>query len=58
MRKNGFVGLIVIVVIGIIILSIFNVSIRELLNKPVVKDNFFYVWNGIKHGVSYIINLL
>lgn len=56
-KKHGFIGLIIIIVIGIVILSVFNLSIRELLNKPIIKDNFFYVWGGIKHGISYLINL-
>jgi len=57
MKKQGFVKLIIIIIVGIVILSAFNVSIRELLNKPIVKDNFFYVWNGIKFGVNYILDL-
>ena len=48
MRNNkGFVKLIILIIIGIAILSYFNIDIRSILDSNSFRDNLSYVWNFI-----------
>lgn len=48
MKNNkGLVKLIVLIIIGIAILSYFNVDIRSVLDSASFRNNFNYVWNFI-----------
>jgi len=47
MRERGFIKLIIIIIIGVIILSVFNVNIRSIVNNKLVQENFSFLWDWI-----------
>lgn len=56
--QRGFIKEILLIVIAIIILSYFGVSIKEVLDKEAVKNNFFYVWEGVVGFFKYVFNFI
>ena len=50
MRKTndqGFVQLIIIIVLSIVILSLLGVSISSFINNTTLRENFSLFWHGI-----------
>lgn len=48
--KNGFIQIIIILVLLVIILSLMGVSLSVLFSNPVLKDNFSFIgdwWNWL-----------
>ena len=62
--KRGVVKTVILIVIALIILGVFGYNIKDILDKPLVKDNLNYAWNGVKYvwanylatGASYFWN--
>ncbi len=48
-NQNGFVQLIIILILLIIILSLLGVSLSSLFNDKTLRENFSFVWNGLIH---------
>lgn len=46
--NNGLISLIVLIVITLIILGYFGYSLRTIMHKPEVSDNFSYIWSGLE----------
>lgn len=48
-QSQGFIKLIILIVIGLIILGYFGLNIKDILASPVVKENLAYAWELAKH---------
>lgn len=46
-QKQGFIKLIIIIIIAIIILSYFGFDLRSIVESPESQGNLGYVWGGI-----------
>ena len=46
--EQGFLKLIILIVIGLIILGYFGLNIQDILAKPVVHDNLVAFWEFLK----------
>ena len=50
MRKTadqGFVQLIIIIVLSVVILSLLGVSISSFINNTTLRENFALLWHGV-----------
>jgi len=50
MRKTGdqgFIQLIIIIVLSVVILSLLGVSISSFINNTTLRENFSLVWHGV-----------
>jgi uncharacterized membrane protein len=55
MSSLGFIQTIVIIILVIVILSLLGVSLSGLFENKTLKDNFSYVWQGVKFvGERYL----
>lgn len=43
-KKDGFMKLVLIIIIGIIILSYLGFDLRKIIEAPQTQDNLGYVW--------------
>lgn len=63
-NNNGFLKLIVIIVIGLIILSVLNLNLRDIVSSPAMQNNITYIsdifkniWDGyLKTPVMFFWN--
>jgi ABC-type phosphate/phosphonate transport system permease subunit len=56
-KKQGFIKMIILIIIAIMILSYYGVDIKDFFSSPQVQKNFNYVWNFIKDTWSnYLTN--
>lgn len=46
--RQGFVRLIILIVIALILLGYFGVNLKDVLASPVVKENLSYAWELAK----------
>lgn len=46
--EQGFIKLVLIIIVAIIVLSYFGISIRGLFESESSQSNFSYVWNATK----------
>lgn len=44
-QKQGFIQIIIILVLLIIILSLLGVSLSALFQNPILRDNFGFIWD-------------
>jgi len=42
MRKRGFVGVIVLIIIGVIILGYFKIDLRDVFTRPEITQNLSF----------------
>jgi len=49
MNNGGLIKLIVIIIIGIIVLSVFNVNLRSIVNNKLIGENLLFLWNSLKN---------
>jgi hypothetical protein len=47
-KKSGFVKIIILVVILLIILGVFGVDIKEIMNRPTVQSNLHETWEFVQ----------
>jgi len=47
--KRGVVKTVILIVIALIVLGVFGYNIKDILDKPVVKDNLSYAWSVTKY---------
>ena len=47
--SNGFIKLLLIILAGIVILGTLNVDLRAMLQKPMIQENFSFIWQGISY---------
>ena len=47
-NANGFIQIILLLVIGLIVLGYFGFNLKEILTSPVVKENLTYAWELTK----------
>ena len=47
-NQGGFIKTIVLIIVIILILGYFDISVRSIVEKESVRDNFSYVWNHLK----------
>ena len=65
-KNGGFIKWILILIVALVILSHYNISIREIFTSPVGQDNVGYIWdtsrtvweNYLKGPVSDLFNLV
>jgi hypothetical protein len=50
--KQGFIQLILIIVLLVIILSLLGVSLSSLFSNPVLQQNFGFLWGWISRAWS------
>ena len=43
-KNKGFIRLIILIIIGIIVLSYFNINVKSIVESPVAQENIGYVW--------------
>ena len=43
--NRGFIGMIVVIIIGLIVLGFFGYNLREIISSGTVHDNLSYAWN-------------
>jgi len=48
-NQQGFLKLVIIIVIAIIILSYFGFNIRAIVESPETQGNLGYVWGGVTY---------
>ena len=46
--NEGLIKLVILIIIGVIVLSYFGINVRSILESDLVRDNFGYLWNGVK----------
>ncbi len=46
-KQNGFIKLIILIIIAIIVLSYFGFDLRSIIESPGTQDNLHYVWGGV-----------
>lgn len=47
-RQQGFIRLILLIVIGLIVLGYFGLNLKDILASPVVQENLSYAWELAK----------
>lgn len=47
-NQGGFIKIIILIVVIILILGYFDISVRSIVEKESVRNNFAYVWNFVK----------
>ncbi|MBI4692222.1 MAG: hypothetical protein HY773_02145 [Candidatus Terrybacteria bacterium] len=48
-NQSGFIKFIILIIILLIVLSYFGINIRSLFESDLFKNNFNYVWGGVKY---------
>ncbi len=46
----GLIGFIIILVIAVIVLGYFGISVKSVMQSPIVQDNLLYVWQTAKYA--------
>lgn len=46
--REGFIRIILLIVIGLIVLGFFGINLKDVLASPVVKENLSYAWDLAK----------
>lgn len=49
MRQNGFIKLILLIIIILAVLSYFGIKISSVIENDVFQENFNFVWNWCKN---------
>ncbi len=47
--NQGFLQLIIILILSVVILSFLGVSISNFVTNPILKSNFSFLWRGIQY---------
>ena len=63
-QQKGFIKIVILIVVGLLVLSYFGISLRNVINAPVTQDNISYtttatvsVWNTyLKAPATYLWN--
>jgi len=45
---NGFIKTIILIIVGLAILGALGFDVRDLVSKPIIKDNVIYGWGVLK----------
>lgn len=53
--NKGFIQILILLFLLIIILSVFNISLRAIFGKEITQDNLLFVWQWIKYGWEWIV---
>ncbi len=64
-RNRGFIKFVVLIVVGILVLSYYNISIKDVAESPASQENFSYVgnilstvWDWIQAPALWIFNTI
>jgi hypothetical protein len=53
--NQGIVQFLIIIILSVIILSLLGVSLTSLFNDNTIRENFVFLWGGVKHiWLTYI----
>lgn len=50
MQKQGFIQLLIIIVLTIVIVSLLGVSLGDLFDNQTLKNNFSFAYKWVKYG--------
>ncbi len=58
--NQGFLKIIVLLIVVIIILSLFKIRVGAIFENQFVKENFGFIWNIIKSfgPINYLVNYI
>jgi len=57
-RKQGFIKLLILIVIGLVVLGYFGYDVRDIIRKPQVQENLHYAWGLAKTGWFWLVNFV